>query len=151
MHWSRRRGCNKAPPASDLSHRRALNDHRQHRLIPLLSHTHLPHSQGVSRISGPGWLSGTALNSSVTDLTPDIDSSDKPDPGPQPSLGRRSRQRLDTKGCHERSSVQFNLWPELPLGLSQWEWCAQAVAIMVRRSAVVLFGHKPFHNRPISR
>ena len=32
--------------------------------------------------AGPGGQSGTTLNSSVTDLTPDIGSSDKPHPGP---------------------------------------------------------------------
>jgi hypothetical protein len=32
--------------------------------------------------AGPGGHSGTTLQSSVTDLTPDIGSSDKPHPGP---------------------------------------------------------------------
>ena len=32
--------------------------------------------------AGPGGHSGTTVQSSVTDLTPDIDSSDKPHPGP---------------------------------------------------------------------
>ena len=32
--------------------------------------------------AGPGGHSGTTLNSSATDLTPDIGSSEKPHPGP---------------------------------------------------------------------
>ncbi len=31
------------PPGRHLRHRATLGDHRQHRLIPLLTHTHLPH------------------------------------------------------------------------------------------------------------
>jgi hypothetical protein len=39
--------------------------------------------------SGPGGHSGTTLQSSVTDLTPDIGSSDKPLPGPATSQPTR--------------------------------------------------------------
>jgi len=38
--------------------------------------------QNRREAAGPGGQSGTTLNSSVTDLTPDIGSSDKPHPGP---------------------------------------------------------------------
>jgi hypothetical protein len=38
------------------------------------------------REAGPGGQSGTTPDSSVTDLTPDIGSSDKPHPGPAPQL-----------------------------------------------------------------
>ena len=40
------------------------------------------HDQDSNRATGPGGHSGTTLKSSVTDLTPDIGSSDKPLPGP---------------------------------------------------------------------
>jgi transposase len=40
------------------------------------------HDQHTKQATGPGGHSGTALQSSVTDLTPDIGSSDKPLPGP---------------------------------------------------------------------
>ena len=40
------------------------------------------HDQAGKQATGPGGHSGTTLNSSVTDLTPDIGSSDKPLPGP---------------------------------------------------------------------
>ena len=40
------------------------------------------HDQDTRRAAGPGGHSGTTLQSSVTDLTPDIGSSDKPLPGP---------------------------------------------------------------------
>jgi hypothetical protein len=42
------------------------------------------HEMWVQRreAAGPGGHSGTTLQSSVTDLTPDIGSSDKPHPGP---------------------------------------------------------------------
>jgi transposase len=48
--------------------------------------------------AGPGGHTGTTLHSSVTDLTPDIGSSDKPLPDPAHSLERPSPLRLDTKG-----------------------------------------------------
>ena len=38
--------------------------------------------QDRTQATGPGGHSGTTLQSSVTDLTPDIGSSDKPRPGP---------------------------------------------------------------------
>jgi hypothetical protein len=38
--------------------------------------------QKRKQAAGPGGHSGTTLQSSVTDLTPDIGSSDKPHPGP---------------------------------------------------------------------
>ena len=38
-------------PGRHLRHRRAVADHRQHRLIPLLRHTQLPHEPGVSPIN----------------------------------------------------------------------------------------------------
>ena len=38
--------------------------------------------------TGPGGHSGTTMQSSVTDLTPDIGSSDKPLPGPASALPR---------------------------------------------------------------
>ena len=38
--------------------------------------------QDRTQATGPGGHSGTTLQSSVTDLTPDIGSSDKPLPGP---------------------------------------------------------------------
>jgi hypothetical protein len=40
--------------------------------------------QNRTQAAGPGGHSGTTLQSSVTDLTPDIGSSDKPLPGPAP-------------------------------------------------------------------
>jgi len=40
------------------------------------------HDQHTRQVTGPGGHSGTTLKSSVTDLTPDIGSSDKPLPGP---------------------------------------------------------------------
>jgi transposase len=40
------------------------------------------HDQDTRQAAGPGGHSGTTLQSSVTDLTPDIGSSDKPLPGP---------------------------------------------------------------------
>src|SRR5262252_2277348 len=40
------------------------------------------HDQHNRQVTGPGGHSGTTLKSSVTDLTPDIGSSDKPLPGP---------------------------------------------------------------------
>ena len=40
------------------------------------------HDQANTQMTGPGGHSGTTLKSSVTDLTPDIGSSDKPLPGP---------------------------------------------------------------------
>jgi transposase len=40
------------------------------------------HDQHTKQATGPGGHSGTTLQSSVTDLTPDIGSSDKPLPGP---------------------------------------------------------------------
>jgi transposase len=40
------------------------------------------HDQDNKQMTGPGGHSGTTLKSSVTDLTPDIGSSDKPLPGP---------------------------------------------------------------------
>jgi transposase len=40
------------------------------------------HDQEVAKATGPGGHSGTTLQSSVTDLTPDIGSLDKPLPGP---------------------------------------------------------------------
>ena len=40
------------------------------------------HDQARTQAAGPGGHSGTTLQSSVTDLTPDIGSSDKPLPGP---------------------------------------------------------------------
>ena len=52
--------------------------------------------------AGPGGHSGTTLQSSVTDLTPDIGSSDKPLPGPATSQPRALASGvLDIKGCHE--------------------------------------------------
>ncbi|MGN6177246.1 MAG: transposase [Streptosporangiaceae bacterium] len=42
------------------------------------------HDQDKTPAAGPGGHSGTTLQSSVTDLTPDIGSSDKPHPGPAP-------------------------------------------------------------------
>jgi hypothetical protein len=39
-------------------------------------------NQDTTQAAGPGGHSGTTLQSSVTDLTPDIGSSDKPLPGP---------------------------------------------------------------------
>ena len=55
--------------------------------------------------AGPGGHSGTTLQSSATDLTPDIGSSDKPLPGPANTQPRTppSSQPLDIKGCHERT------------------------------------------------
>jgi len=40
------------------------------------------HDQNTKNATSPGGHSGTTLQSSVTDLTPDIGSSDKPLPGP---------------------------------------------------------------------
>ena len=40
------------------------------------------HDQDNKQLRSPGGHSGTTLKSSVTDLTPDIGSSDKPLPGP---------------------------------------------------------------------
>ena len=40
------------------------------------------HDQDNALVTGPGGHSGTTLKSSVTDLTPDVGSSDKPLPGP---------------------------------------------------------------------
>jgi transposase len=40
------------------------------------------HDHDNKQMTGPGGHSGTTLKSSVTDLTPDIGSSDKPLPGP---------------------------------------------------------------------
>jgi transposase len=49
--------------------------------------------------TGPGGQSGTTLQSSATDLTPDIGSSDKPHPGPATASRERAPSpRLDTKG-----------------------------------------------------
>jgi transposase len=46
------------------------------------------HDQDAGKATGPGGHSGTTLKSSVTDLTPDIGSSDKPLPGPATSHPR---------------------------------------------------------------
>jgi hypothetical protein len=46
------------------------------------------HDQDTRQAAGPGGHSGTTLQSSVTDLTPDIGSSDKPLPGPATSQRR---------------------------------------------------------------
>jgi transposase len=46
------------------------------------------HDQDARQAAGPGGHSGTTLQSSVTDLTPDIGSSDKPLPGPATSQRR---------------------------------------------------------------
>jgi hypothetical protein len=45
-------------------------------------YTQLLADQNRREATGPGGHSGTTLQSSVTDLTPDIGSSDKPLPGP---------------------------------------------------------------------
>ena len=46
------------------------------------------HDQDTNQATSPGGHSGTTLQSSVTDLTPDIGSSDKPLPGPVTSQAR---------------------------------------------------------------
>jgi transposase len=46
------------------------------------------HDQDARTATGPGGHSGTTLQSSVTDLTPDVGSSDKPLPGPATSHPR---------------------------------------------------------------
>jgi transposase len=45
-------------------------------------YTRMLADQNRRQATGPGGHSGTTLQSSVTDLTPDIGSSDKPLPGP---------------------------------------------------------------------
>ena len=57
--------------------------------------------QNRPEATGPGGHSGTTLQSSVTDLTPDIGSSDKPLPGPAyPKPKPLSSPPLDLKGSH---------------------------------------------------
>ena len=59
--------------------------------------------QNRREAAGPGGQSGTTLLSSVTDLTPDIGSSDKPLPGPATAQPRTAiPARLDTRGCQMR-------------------------------------------------
>ena len=65
------------------------------RLKRRLSNVVCPHAARpeTTQETGPGGQSGTTLHSSVTDLTPDIGSSEKPHPGPaapQPKTIRRS-------------------------------------------------------------
>ncbi|WP_285552515.1 hypothetical protein [Actinoplanes regularis] len=51
----------------------------------------------------PGGHTGATLQSSVADLIPLIDTSDKSLPGPAgPSLEHQPSPPLDTEGCHER-------------------------------------------------
>jgi hypothetical protein len=52
--------------------------------------------------TGPGGHSGTTLQSSVTDLTPDVGSSDKPHPGPATPHPRTSRAGLPPTGATQR-------------------------------------------------
>jgi transposase len=52
--------------------------------------------QNRPQATGPGGHSGTTLQSSVTDLTPDIGSSDKPLPGPATSQPTRRPKRVLT-------------------------------------------------------
>src|SRR5262249_3026964 len=41
--------CRSTRPVAELAHRAPFGDDRPHRLIPLLSHAHIPHGRGVSR------------------------------------------------------------------------------------------------------
>jgi transposase len=52
--------------------------------------------QNRREAAGPGGHSGTTLQSSVTDLTPDVGSSDKPLPGPATRKPTRHPRRVLT-------------------------------------------------------
>jgi transposase len=52
------------------------------RRLSNVAYRQMLHDQDNKQMTGPGGHSGTTLKSSVTDLTPDIGSSDKPLPGP---------------------------------------------------------------------
>jgi hypothetical protein len=52
-------------------------------------YAHMLSDQNRRETAGPGGHSGTTLQSSVTDLTPDIGSSDKPLPGPATTQPKR--------------------------------------------------------------
>jgi transposase len=52
------------------------------RLSNVVVYREMLRDQDTARAAGPGGHSGTALQSCVTDLTPDVGSSDKPLPGP---------------------------------------------------------------------
>jgi transposase len=59
-------------------------------------YTRMLADQNRPEATGPGGHSGTTLQSSVTDLTPDIGSSDKPLPGPATTQPKHSHRRVLT-------------------------------------------------------
>jgi transposase len=84
---------------SNVVYRRMLNDQKRR------------------EAAGPAGHPGTPLNSSVTDLTPDIGTSDKPQPGPAKAKPKPPRQPpLDIKGSQKRTWVS-TIISELGLGL----------------------------------
>ncbi len=112
------------PGAAHHGHRAAAQPHRRPRLLrPTQSrredldgghallrrrlsnvvYQQMPDEHKRKPAAGPGGHSGTTLQSSVTDLTPDIGSSDKPHPGPaNPTVNQCSKPPLDTKGSQMR-------------------------------------------------
>jgi len=67
----------KAAGKTSMEGRRCLK-----RRLSNIVYRQMLHDQDRTQATGPGGHSGTTLQSSVTDLTPDIGSSDKPLPGP---------------------------------------------------------------------
>jgi hypothetical protein len=61
-------------------------------------YTRMVADQNRRQAAGPGGHSGTTLQSSVTDLTPDVGSSDKPLPGPAPQTLPASRPTENPRG-----------------------------------------------------
>jgi len=71
--------------------------------------------QKSSQAAGPGGQWGTTLLSSVTDLTPNIDSSDKPLPGPaSPQPKRCHRLCLDTNAVPSGDRIGWTPWTHPP-------------------------------------
>ena len=66
------------------------------RRLPNVVHPPMIADQNRREAAGPGGHSGTTLQSSVTDLTPDIGSSDKPLPGPATSQPTRQPKAVLT-------------------------------------------------------
>lgn len=68
--------------------------------------------------TGPGGHSGATLSSSATDLTPDIGTSDKPQPGPAPATLPTQAPTRKTSGSgtplHRDDAPEVSTWSALP-------------------------------------
>ncbi len=89
----------------------------------------------VNQPTGPGGHSGTTQKSSVTDLTPDVGSSDKPLPGPA-----TPKPRTPIRAASGLKGEQMRAPPQQPMRMADesFQLAARASCVDLLAAAIVV-------------